>query len=183
MLPANQKLQENIAEYVIYMFQVEDIIRAYQLDIDRIMNEFVSPQIEDENLVSAYRNWYTGLIRDMKAQRIEKSGHLHEIKEILVELSYLHNVMMNQAGDHKYKQIYETALPNISELRERSNLKEKNDLEVAFHGLYMKLLLRLQRREISEETGKAFDTMSAMLAYLAGAYRKMKNGDLDFLNN
>jgi hypothetical protein len=183
MLPAHRKLQENIAEYVIYMFQIEDIVRAFDLNIDRLMQEFVEPQLNDAALIEEYRKWYEELIKDMKVQRIEKSGHLHELKEILVELSYLHNVMMNRAGDKRYKQIYEQALPSLNDLRERSNLKEKNDLELAFHGLYMKLLMRLQRREISEATEKAFESMSAMLGYLAGAYKKMKNGDLDFLNN
>lgn len=183
MIVAHQKLQENIAEYVLYMFQIEDVIRAYDLDIERIMDEFVTPQLQDEKLVGEYKAWYSGLIRDMKLQRIEKTGHLHEIKEMLVELSYLHNVMMNMTTDQRYKQMYEIALPNIVEFRERSNLKDRNDLEVAFHALYMKLLMRLQRREISEATEKAFESMGTMLGYLAAAYRKMKNGDLDFLNN
>lgn len=36
MIIASQKKKENIAEYLLYMWQIEDIIRAYGLDIDQI---------------------------------------------------------------------------------------------------------------------------------------------------
>ena len=36
MLVAQQKLQENIAEYILYMYQIEDVVRAYNFDIEEI---------------------------------------------------------------------------------------------------------------------------------------------------
>ena len=36
MIIAQQKRKENIAEYLLYMWQVEDLIRAYNFDIDKI---------------------------------------------------------------------------------------------------------------------------------------------------
>ena len=183
MLIAQQKLQENIAEYILYMFQIEDVVRAYDLDIDRLMSEFIEAQLPDPSYEAQYRKWYEGIIRQMKMERIEKVGHLHEIKDILVELSYLHNVLMNTANDSKYKNLFEAALPFMNEFKERSNLKDKNEIELAFHALYMKLLLRLQKKEISAATEEAFDAMRALLAYIARSYKKMKSGDMDFLNN
>ena len=72
---------------------------------------------------------------------------------------------------------------NINDFKQKSNLKDKNDIEIAFHAMYMKLLLRLQKKEISAETEDAFDSMRIMLAYLSRGYHKMKSGDLDFLKN
>ena len=183
MFIAQQKLQENIAEYVIYMYQIEDIIRAYDLDLDRIITEFVQPQLPDQSFISQYRSWYENLIRQMKAQRIEKVGHLHELNDILVELSYLHNTLLNLANDVKYRTLFETATPFIDEFKERSNLKEKNHIEILFHAMYMKMLLRLKKQEISAETEEAFDSMRIMLAYLAKSYKAMKSGELNFFAN
>ncbi len=180
---AQQKLQENIAEYVLYMYQIEDIIRAYKMDIDVIMENYVRPQLPDESYVPAYRQWYTGLIRQMKSQKLEQSGHIHEIQEVMMELSYLHNTLINIQSDHKYKDIYERANPVLEEFKEKSNLHDKNNVEVAFHALYMKLLLKLQNKEISAETESAFDEMRIMLAYLSKAYKQMKAGNMDFLQN
>lgn len=183
MLIARQKFSENIAEYVLYMFQIEDLIRAAQLDLDTIMHAYVIPQLPDPSYEEEYRVWYADLIKQMKLQRLEKGGHLHDLREILVELSYLHNTMISIASDKKYREAFDHALTYINEFKERSNLKDKNEIEVCFHALYMKLLLRLQKKEISKESEEAFDAMRVLLAYLAKYYHKMKKGDLDFLQN
>jgi hypothetical protein len=183
MLVARQKKSENIAEYILYMYQIEDIIRSFQLDIVRIMNEFVVPQLPDMSLEPEYRAWYEGLIREMKSERITETGHLLQLKEVLVELSYLHNTLINVVNDEKYRSLVETATPHIEEFKEHSNLKDRNYVEISFQGLYMKLLLRLQRKEISRETEEAFDSMRNIVAYLSRAYHKMKGGDGQFWNN
>lgn len=41
MIIASQKHKENIAEYLLYMWQIEDIIRANGLDIDRIKENVI----------------------------------------------------------------------------------------------------------------------------------------------
>ena len=183
MLIARQKQQENIAEYILYMYQIEDIIRAYNFDLERILESYVRPQLPDDSFMTQYRQWYSSLITQMKDQKIEKAGHLMALNETLIEISYLHNTLLNLANDHKYKDLLERANPYIEEFKTKSNLKDKNHIEVLFHAMYMKLLLKLQKKEISAETEEAFDAMRVMLAYLASAYQKMKSGNLDFLNN
>lgn len=183
MLIAQQKLHENVAEYIIYMYQIEDVIRGYNFDIERILISYVDPQLPDSSFRNKYSAWYASMIDEMKRNGLERSGHISTIREILVELSYLHNTLLNITGDTKYKVLYETAIPFITEFVDRSDLKNKNHIEVAFHALYMKLLLKLQKKEISAETEEAFDAMRMMLAFLSRSYHKMKAGDLDFLNN
>ncbi len=180
---AQQKIKENIAEYILYMYQIEDLIRGFQFDLDRIMEEFVRPQLPDESYLPSYRAWYQGLIQDMKSERIVEAGHRMELQEIMVELSYLHNSLLSVVNDEKYQKLYETAIPFIDDLKEKSNLQEKNQIEICFHGLYMKLLLRLQNKEISSETEEAFDSMRIILAYLSRAYHQMKNGEGQYWNN
>lgn len=183
MLIAQQKLKENIAEYILYMYQIEDVIRAYQFDLNAILENYVKPQLPDNSFLSQYTKWYSDLITNMKSQRIEKTGHLHEINEVMIEISYLHTTLINMVKDQKYIALFEVAIVNIEDFKEKSNLKDKNHIEIAFHALYMKLLLRLQKKEISAESEAAFDTMRILLAYLAKAYHQMKNGSIDFINN
>jgi hypothetical protein len=180
---AEQKLKENIAEYILYMYQIEDVIRAYQFDLNVIIENYVKPQLPDDSFLSMYSKWYEDLIYKMQSQKILKTGHLFEVNEVMVEISYLHSTLLNVVNDEKYKALFEAALPNIEDFKDKSNLKDKNQIEIAFHALYMKLLLRLQKKEISAESEEAFDTMRILLAYLANAYRKMKSGDMDFVNN
>jgi hypothetical protein len=183
MLVARQKINENIAEYVLYMFQIEDLIRAYDFDLEAIIDGYVRPQLPDSSFIEQYKEWYRDLIAQMKSQRIQKTGHLHDLKDIIVELSYLHNTLINISNDEKYKTLFTAATPFIDEFKEISNLKDKNAIEIVFHAMYMKLLLRLQKKEISAETEEAFDAMRILIAYLAKAYHDMKSGSMNFLNN
>ncbi len=183
MLIAQQKLKENIAEYILYMYQIEDVIRACNFDLELIIESYVRPQLPDDSFLSSYRKWYSDLISQMQSQKIEKVGHLHDLKDILVELSYLHNTLLNMNEENKYKGVYERAFQYIEEFKNKSNLKDKNQIEIAFHALYMKLLLRLKKQEISAETEEAFDAMRVLIAYLSRSYHQMKNGDLNFMHN
>ena len=184
MLIAEQKKQENIAEYILLMYQIEDLVRSAEFDLDVIVESFVKPQLPDDSFLEANRKWYADLIKQMKAQHLHKSGHILEIKEILVELSYLHNSMLGaSSADGKYKGVVDRAIPFVDEFKERSNLKDMNHIEIALHAMYMKLLLRLQKKEITAETEEAFDAMRMMLAFLSRAYKQMKAGDMNFMNN
>ena len=100
-----------------------------------------------------------------------------------LKIVILHTTLINMVKDQKYITLFEVAIVNIEDFKEKSNLKDKNHIEIAFHALYMKLLLRLQKKEISAESEAAFDTMRILLAYLAKAYHQMKNGSIDFINN
>lgn len=183
MFIAQKKLQENVAEYILYMYQIEDVIRSFEFDLDAIMSAYVSPQLPDESFHAQYRQWYGDLIQQMKNQKLEQKGHLYLIQEVMIELSYLHNTLLNMANDEKYKTLYETALEHIEAFREKSNLKDKNHIEIMFHALYMKLLLKLQKKEISAESEVSFDAMRICIAYLTRAFHQMKRGELTFFNN
>lgn len=183
MFIAQKKLQENIAEYILYMYQIEDVIRSFDFDLETIMSAYVTQQLPDESFHAQYRQWYADLIQQMKNQKLEKKGHLYLIQEVMIELSFLHNTLLNMSSDQKYKTLYETALEHIEAFREKSNLKDKNHIEIMFHALYMKLLLKLQKKEISAESEVSFDAMRICVAYLTRAFHQMKRGELTFFNN
>ena len=42
MIVARQKRKENIAEYLLYMWQVEDLIRANRFDMDAIRKSVIA---------------------------------------------------------------------------------------------------------------------------------------------
>ena len=182
MLIARKKKEENIIEYLLYMFQIEDLIRAHQLDLDSLVARIIEPQIQDADLVEQYKNWYAGLIQQLKSQKKEVSGHIYDVHEVQMELFYLHNTLVNLSKDEKYIEKHERTQPFLKEFRQKSTT-QLNDVDMAIQALYMKLLLKLKGTEISEETEKAFDAMRDMLVHLAKAYHRMKNGDMEFFKN
>ncbi|HRO77079.1 MAG TPA: DUF4924 family protein [Crocinitomicaceae bacterium] len=175
MFVAQQKEKENIAEYIIYMYHIEDLIRAFNFDLNVIMEKYVKPQLPDETFLGQYSAWYANLIYQMKDERIEKFGHLLQLKEYIVELNYLHNMLMEVLKEEKYINLFEQTLPVIKEFSAKSNMTDQNHIDIAFHSQYMKLLLKLKKEEISPETENAFDQMRVYLAYLSKKYHQMKS--------
>jgi|SRR5690554_3460332 len=178
MFTSEEKLQSNIAEYVIYMYQIEDMIRAYNFDIDKIREHIIKPQVKSESFEKEMVNWYQDLISEMKSRGLEKKGHLHRIGEVLTEIIYLHNTLKDVVEDKKYLGLLEAAEENVKAFRKKSDLDTVHLVEVCFQALYMKLLLRLQNKEIGAESEAAFDTMRIVLAYLTQAYHQMKEGNM-----
>jgi hypothetical protein len=183
MLIAQKTRENNIAEHVIYMFQIEDLIRANQLDIDRIINTIIAPQVDSAELLSEYKTWYTELIRQMKTEEVVQSGHLSSVSEILMELLMLHNTLLNIIKDVKYKQVFEKSLPVLKEFQHKSKSADLNLIEVGFNALYAKILLKLQKKEISAASEEGFATISELLGHLAAFYKKMRSGELNYPNN
>ena len=49
MIIARKLRQQNLAEYLLYMWQVEDILRAFHTDADTIAEQYLSRfQLKDE---------------------------------------------------------------------------------------------------------------------------------------
>ena len=179
MLIAQQKLKDNIAEYILYMWQVEDMIRACNMDIEVIQERIVNPMVDDEDIRKQIRSWYVDLISKLKMQGKEKAGHLRELDEQFIEINYLHGSLIGLLGDERYKGIYQTAMPLIEDFKKMSNSDNITDIEVCFNGLYAKLMLRLQNKTISPETEEAFNAFAQVLGYLSLKYKDMKEGKLN----
>ena len=177
---AKKTKESNIAEHIIYMFQIEDLIRANNLNIESIVNTILSPQIKDEILLTDYTNWYKELIKKMKIEDRKEKGHSSEIDEILMELLMLHDTLLNVAHNKKYKIIFEQSLPALKDFQIKSNNSNINLIEVGFNALYSKVILNLKGQKFTESTESAFKAISELIGTLAAYYSKMKKGDLNF---
>lgn len=173
MIIAQQKRKENIAEYLLYMWQVEDVIRAYQLDIDKIDANIISRFPIEESKKAEAKDWYESLIKMMELEHVKEKGHLQINKNVLIRLDDLHVQLLKAPKYPQYgAQFYQT-LPYIVELRSKSKPEEQADeLETCFNALYGILMLRLQGKEISEGTQKAITQISYFIGMLAAYYKK-----------
>ncbi len=177
---AKKTKESNIAEHVIYMFQIEDLIRANNLDINVIVDTILAPQIKDKELLGQYINWYKELIKRMKIEGKKEKGHLTEIDEILMELLMLHDTLINVVDNKKYKIVFEKALPSLKDFQQKSNHSNINLIEVGFNALYSKVILNLKGQKFTESTEAAFKSIAELIGTLAAYYSKMKSGDMDF---
>jgi len=181
MLIARVKKESNIVEYVLYMYQIEDLIRSFQFDLERIDRELVQSYEQTEKIKTEIKAWYSDLIEKMKSQNIQQEGHLQELNEVVEGIEVLHQSLLNTFQDKNHIRIYEEAQEAIHELRQKTKAELRpSEVAVSINGLYGLLLLRLKNQAIAEETKNAMNSISNLMANLAFQYNQMKMGKLRF---
>ena len=171
MIIASQKRKENIAEYVLYMWQIEDLIRANNLNIESIEQNVINKyQITNEQHKSMIE-WYESLIDMMRREDVVEKGHLQLNKNIIIQLVDLHLALLKDTRFSEYSSEFYKTLPFIVELRAKSGDEKSGEIETCFMALYGILLLRLRGVDVSTETMTAVRQISKFLALLSYYYR------------
>lgn len=164
--------ERNIAEYLIYMWQVEDLIRAHGGNAEQLAARYPEEQRE------GVEEWYTNLCNMMRTEGVMQQGHLQINKNVIQNLNELHGQLLASTKYPFYNAAYFKALPFIVELRQKGD-QTISEIEICFEALYGVLLLRLQQKEISKDTAKAIEVISNFLSLLANYYEKDKKGELE----
>ena len=180
MYIAKQLKEQNVAEYLLYMWQVEDLIRANHLDIEELKKNYISqfkPSPEQEKEMT---EWYTNLIEMMRSEQVQEKGHLQINKNMIILLTDLHLQLLNSPKFPFYSAAYYKALPYIVEIRARNNNRDLPELESCFEILYGVMLLKMQKKAVSADTQKAVADISKLLGMLSDYYMQDKQGNLKF---
>ena len=152
------------------MWQIEDIIRANGLDIDRIKENVIDRFNLSPAQTKEMVEWYESLIDMMRREGVEKSGHLQLNKNVIIQLTDLHLALLKDPRFPEYTAEFYKTLPYIVELRSKAGENPAGELETCFNALYGMLMLRLQGKEITPETKAAITQISKFIAVLARDY-------------
>lgn len=182
MLIARDKKENNIAEYVIYIWQLEDLLRAYNLDIEEVEKNLISRFDESPELKSEIKEWYANFIATMKAENVEQKGHCLFIKNTVNDLYSLHLKLLKDPAESTYRELYKKAAPDIAEFQKKGKYFYENEIETMFTALYSLVLLNLQKRKVSEGTKAATQNFSKLLALLASKYHNEEKGNPEVEN-
>jgi len=169
--------QKNIAEYLLYMWQMEDLIRAFDCSLKRIKQEYISRFDYTDEQKEEVADWFGNLVTMMNREGKRKEGHL-QINAILIQdLNELHNKLLDSSLFPFYRAEYYKVLPFIVELRNRGS-KDINEIETIFNALYGVMILRLQGKEISTETQHAMKEITTFTGMLSDYWIKDHKGEL-----
>ena len=167
MIVAQKLRKQNISAYIIYMYQVEDIIRAYGLDVDRICNEYLPRFQYSKEQIADQRDWYAGLIRMMQEEGVQESGHVQVVKNTLLLMAERHQELLADPKQPFYSAAYYKALPYIVELRSKGMGQDKNEIENCVDAVYGATVLKMQGRELSDQTKQALQPITHLLEMLS----------------
>lgn len=175
MLIAKKKREENIAEYILYMWQVEDTIRAFDFNMKEIDRQIVSRYDQPENIRKEIYDWYSSLAALMKNEKVDKTGHVSFLKNIVNDMNALHLQLLKDPGEPEYLSVYNEALPLIRDMNARQQWRSENETETCLTGIYIYYLMRLRKKEISGATRQAMDVFIKLLGLLSAKYKERED--------
>jgi flagellin-specific chaperone FliS len=180
---AQELRKKSIAEYLLYMWQVEDIIRAYDCSLTRIKKEYIDKFQYTEEQKEEETDWFGNLVRMMNGEGLREKGHLQINRVVLQQFEELHATLLQSTKFPFYSAEYYRVLPFIVELRNRGANKSEHEIETCFNALYGTMMLRLQKKEITQDTQHAIKEITTLVGMLSDYYQKDKDGELETIEN
>ena len=154
MVKKNKK--DNIAEYILYLWQIEDYLRAFPQQAD------ATPELQEFNQM-------------MHREGIIDGGHLQLAKNALNELEELHTRFLNE--DAMYRAAIIRLQPSLNLLKAKTDRPTMSDIDACLTLLYQIMLLHLQKKEISAQTASVQHQATGLLQFLSRAYYNSDNRD------
>lgn len=161
------------------MWQVEDIIRAFDCYMPKLRRDYISRFDCSEDDREDLTDWYGNLIRMMTEEGCREQGHLQINKVVMQNLTELHQQLLASPKFPFYSGEYYKVLPFIVELRNKGD-KDVNEIETCFNALYGVMMLRLRKQEISQDTLTAVKEITTLVGMLSDYYKKDKEEGLEF---
>ena len=153
MFVAKELRKNSIAEYLLYMWQMEDLIRVYGCSLPVIKREYINKFDFTEEQKEEELDWIGNLIRMMNEEGKREYGHLQINEVLLKDVCDLHHRLLQSSKFPFYNAAYYKALPFIVELRNKGD-KDINEIETCLDALYGIMMLRLQKKAMFLTCGR-----------------------------
>ncbi|MCU4173632.1 DUF4924 family protein [Carboxylicivirga sp. N1Y90] len=179
MIVARQKKKENIAEYILYMWQIEDLIRANELKMENIDKNIIRSYQQSEDVILEIRDWWANLCEMMTLENKQTSGHLQININTVNDVYQLHLRLMKAPNEVAYQHLYNSVAGTIEEFNKKTGEKLSNAIEVCLTAIYSSFLMKLKQQTVTKETEDAIKIFSKLLATLSKKYKEEQEGQLD----
>lgn len=177
---AQSKRKENIAEYILYLWQLEDMLRALQFSPEAIYSQLVQPREDSEERKQDIFLWYMELTNLLREEGKEQNGHLSHTLHLIADLQNLHNQLMVLPVGENYRAVYAVASPELPKLKAALGKADMSDIEVCFRALYAVILYRIKGDQSkSQNIEDVLSVISPLVAELVLNFKKVETGEID----
>lgn len=174
------KRRENIAEYILYLWQLEDLLRALQFSPEAIFSQLVATRDMDDERRQEIFLWYMELTNLLRTEGKEQSGHLEHTMHLIADLQNLHLQLMQLPVGEKYRTLYVNLSGELPRLKAEMGKPDMGDIELCFRALYAAMLYRIKRdASKTKAVDDVLEVVSPMVAELADIFRKVETGEID----
>ena len=183
MLVALQKRRENIAEYILYLWQIEDLLRALQFSPEAIYSTLVA-RVEgaDEQQKENIFNWYMQIVELLRKEGKESKGHIDHTLHLIGDLHNLHLQLMKLPVGEHYRMTYARLAAELPRLRTILDNDDISDTELCFRALYAAMLYRIKgsgERAIEDTLA----VISPAIAELSAIHGKVERGEINLFED
>lgn len=210
MFTAQKTRKENIAEYILYLWQLEDLLRALQFSPEAIYSQLVQPSGLTESQKQETFLWYMDIVNLLREEGKEQQGHLEHTMHLIADLDNLHKQLLVLPVGAEYRRLYSHVAPELPKMKAKLKHPDISDVELFFRALYSVVLLRIQSagKKHSKGSSTEEDTattnseatansdtarqkyiddvlslISPVVAELATMFRKIERGEVDLFGN
>lgn len=177
---AQRKRHENIAEYILYLWQLEDLLRALQFSPEAIYSQLVAPRNElGEEQKTLYLMWYLDICNLLRQEGKEEKGHLEHTLHLIADLHDLHLQLLKLPAGAHYRQTLAQLEPQLPRLRAILGNPGMNDTELCFRALYAAMLYRIKGEGSKSAVADTIECISPVIGELAALHGKVERGELD----
>ena len=180
MLIARELRKSNIAEYILYMWQIEDSLRACSFDPETIEKQLVARFNADEVVSKEIAGWYNNLAIMMEKEYVQEKGHLQVIANLVNDLNEFHLKMLDVQNDQEYVRLYRQNREAIQEATKKTAINTENEISACLNTLYGYMMLKLKSSEISPQTHQTIEHFARQIGHLSARYIQFENDDFEF---
>ncbi len=181
---AQAKRRENIAEYILYLWQLEDLLRALQFSPEAVYSQLVAPRTDiGEERRHLFLVWYMELANLLRQEGKEEKGHLEHTLHLIADLHDLHlRLLKLPAGEH-YRRTWARLEGELPRLRGIVGNPGMSDTELLFRALYAAMLYRIRGEGGRSAVTDTIELISPVVAELADMYGRVERGEIDLFKN
>lgn len=183
MLIAQQKRKQNIAEYILYLWQLEDLLRALQFSPEAIYSQLVAPTGADEEQKQTIFLWYMDIVGLLRKEGKEQSGHLDHTLHLIADMHNLNLQLLSLPVGERYRTLAAQLAPELPRLRTIIGKEEMSDTELCFRALYAAMLYRIRGKGGEHAIEDTIAVVSPVIAELASMYGKVERGEIDLFKD
>lgn len=183
MLIAQRKRRENIAEYILYLWQLEDLLRALQFSPEAIYSQLVAPNDADEEQKQTMFLWYMDIVNLLRKEGKEESGHLDHTLHLIADMHNLHLQLLSLPVGERYRTLLARLTPEMPHLRTIVGKDDISDTELCFRALYAVMLYRIRGNGGQRAIEDTLEVISPVIAELASVYGKVERGEIDLFKD
>ncbi len=174
-----------MAEYILYLWQLEDLFRSLQFSPQAIYSQFVASRKDlypDQQKILF--DWYTEFCDTLIAEGKREKGHSIHTTHLVADLHDLHLRLLTLPIGARYRTLWAPLEEVLPDLRGVANgAPDVSDIELCFKALYAAVLYRLRGEDGRGAVEDTLAYISPVIAELTAIYGKAERGECDLYSN